>query len=194
MVCRAAISPGIHLKADFRNSMDLPHNFEIEVDFLVMRGVQIFNVHKRALPDAIRMELANEKYFLADPEQIIPGEKLIYIHGILGVKAISQLRRKGYNKVPGTEMTLCRSVLGDLLFGSSHFLPHQPGSNPLPLNDNDDWEMDHYNKQVQACSIGVLQAGLLEIEEEKETGNDANNVKVLQTLKTVENQLNDLLE
>jgi hypothetical protein len=48
------------------------------------------------------------------------------------------MQRKGFNKVPDSEMTICKSIFGDLLFGASHFMPHQPGNNPIPLNDNDE--------------------------------------------------------
>jgi hypothetical protein len=195
MVCRATLSPGEHLKSNFFNSMGLPANFELEVDFLVMRGIQIFHVYKRELPESIRTELADIKYHLADPEQITEGERMIYIHGILGVKAIGQMQRKGFTKVPGTEMTTCKSIFGDLLFGASHFMPHQPGTNPIPLNDNDAWETDHHCRQIQVCSINLLFAGLIEVEEKDHSSdNEANDVLALQTSKIIESHISDLID
>ena len=36
MMCRATISPGNHLKSDFKKEAEIAENFSIEVDFLIM--------------------------------------------------------------------------------------------------------------------------------------------------------------
>lgn len=193
LMCRAEVKPGNHLKSDFKKAVGIPENFSITVDFLIMRGVEVFDVIKRELPDDLKKQLANPKYHLADPEQITDGDSRLYIHGILGVKAITEMNRTGYEKITGTEMTLCRSNLGDLLFGASHFVEKRNGKNPIPMNDNDEWEQPINSKSI--CSANMIQGGLEEIaEEKKELVENSNQALSVPALQRVEEDLTSLLE
>lgn len=136
LVCHARIEPGQHLSAEFKEAVKLPKNFSLEVDFFLMRGMQVFTSFKPAMPTEIVSTLSGKTYHLADPEQIAIHDSVIYIHGILGVNAISQLGKKSFQAVPGTKLTTCRSYFGDLLFGASHFLYNSAEPNKLPLDDS----------------------------------------------------------
>ena len=162
-MCRATISPGNHLKSDFKKEAEIAENFSIEVDFLIMREVKVFTCWKREIPEKLRIQLADSKYFLADPEQINTGSTLLYIHGILGVREIQQMNRQKYNRVPNSEMTICRSNFGDLLFGTSHYINHTQGSNPVPLDGRDEDEFGQFSNNTQSiCSMSLRNSGLQE--------------------------------
>lgn len=196
MMCKATLSPGNHLKANFRNEVGIADNFEIEVDFLIMRGVKTFTVLKRELPEALRTTLASSSYHLADPEQINLRDQILYIHGILGVRAIHKMDRKGYEKIAGSEMTLCRSKLGDLLFGASHFLPRKVGNTPIPLNDNGDFEepIDSITS-LRACSEHVVNSGVEEHPEEEPKAKSEKDYSLsVRELEQIEERLEGLQE
>ena len=195
MMCKATLTPGNHLKSDFKKTAGLAENFELKVDFLVIHSTKVFSVWKRELPESIRLHLANEKFHLADPEQINPGFRMLYMHGILGVRAISQMNRQTYQKVLSTEMTLCRSSLGDLLFGASHFMPHQPGVNTIPLTDKNHREEDvNYSLTEAICSLSLVQHGLEEVKSvDEELGVNSRPLTIDQ-LTALEESFTELLE
>ena len=157
LVCHAIISPGEHLGVEFKREVKLPQNYQLEVDLFLMRGMQVFTSYKHALPRDIVSTLSGKKYHLADPQQISPRDQMLYIHGILGVKAITQMGRQAFEAVPGTDMTTCRSYFGDLLFGASHFIPAREKNTSLPLND-DTSRVDQINI---ACSSHYTERGLV---------------------------------
>jgi hypothetical protein len=156
LICHAPIKPGRHLSKEFRDKVNMPDNFQINVDFYIIRGPEVYTTYKCELPKAIISTLSNKTYYLADPEQIAPRDSLLYIHGILGVQAIQQMKRTAFQAVPGTDMTLCRSMFGDLLFGTSHFIEDRPVTTQPPLNDNNMRE----NRKHTWCSDSFWSRGL----------------------------------
>jgi len=135
LICHAAIKPGRHLSKEFKEIVSVANNFQINVDFFVMRGPTVYTTYKHEMPKEIRSTLSKNLYYLADPEQIAPRDTLLYIHGILGVQAIMNMKRQSFEPVPNAEMTTCRSLFGDLLFGTSHFIEDRPVPTDPPMND-----------------------------------------------------------
>ena len=197
MMCHAVLTPGNHLKSDFKTEAGIPENFALKVDFLVLHSTKVFSVWKRELPESIRLHLASNKFHLADPEQINPGFSTIYMHGILGVRAISQMERQAYQKILSTDMTVCRSNLGDLLFGASHFMKHEPGVNPIPLTNKDEREEGIDTTLSQAmCSLSLIEWGLEEVKstDEEFGGQPESELLTSEALEKLEQDLTNLIE
>ena len=157
LVCHAPIKPSKHLSKEFRSQVNMPDNFQLEVDFYVLKGPEVYTAYKRELPQLLRDELVKQTSSLADPEQAAPQDSLLYIHGILGVQAIQRMKRQTFQPVLDSELTLCRSLFGDLLFGTSHFVPDRPVTTTHPMSDNNDRENA---KHVECCSLSLWIRGL----------------------------------
>jgi hypothetical protein len=177
IICHAPIKPGKHLSKEFLRQWELPHNFVIDVDFYVLRGPEVYTTFKSGLPSHIISTLSSQKYQLADPAQLEPNDSLLYIHGILGVRAITKMRRTTIQEVPGTDLTICRSVLGDLLFGTSHFRADRMVTVDPPMNDNNARENEKHSFSSEMISRGaVVEEDSKNVDDESISHNDWYNL------------------
>lgn len=143
MMARIKFCPGPHVSQSFRQKMNIRDDFGVYMNFHIQNEIEVFKTYKRNLPDDVGEAISRASLTLADPEQLAPGNDMLYIHGIIGEDQIHELDETIIQHVGNEGMKATRSKFGDILHGRSHYIKFPYGSNGLELKGGQDFALDN---------------------------------------------------